>query len=200
MSDESNEWYFPLGTNSLGKGEVDEAWGLVIQRDPHSTWIESLRTQCVPPEASPNAAPEVCRYALDPRHPSVPELVWEAARAVVEAYGQAARVAVLSEEGRVHFFEALAHNLTFVVSRILSEEGLTEADKLGRVREINLLQHEVTAPGWKVRLQWQDWSPWAFTSLLKPYARPEHPSGTLVRWALERSHHQVAQHGGALPR
>ena len=101
----------------------------------------------------------------------------------------------LPEEGRAPFFEALAHSLTFVISRILSEEGPADGDKLGRVGEVNVLLREVLATGRRLRLRRVAWSEWGFADLIRRYVSEKHPSGTLVRWAIERSHREVRGDG-----
>ena len=191
MPDESNKRSINLGGWSTATGQDNipdapvkgENWSLVIQRDPYRTWIE---WNVYDSEAASTPPPR--QYALDPRDLSVPEQIWQAAIAGVQPYNQAAWIAPLSEEGRAHFLEELAYNLTFAITRILSEPDLTDSDKLGRAKEVILVLRDCLAKGLKVRQKLQTWTEWDLADLLLRYA-----PGTLVRWAIERSHREVAE-------
>ena len=50
----------------------------------------------------------------------------------------------LSDEERLKFYECLAHNLTVSARAIWSNEGLTDGEKVERLKWLNEIMHRVT--------------------------------------------------------
>lgn len=50
----------------------------------------------------------------------------------------------LSDEERLKFYECLAHNLTVSVRAVWSNEGLTDGEKVEKLKWLNEIMHRVT--------------------------------------------------------
>ncbi len=64
----------------------------------------------------------------------------------------------LNEEKRLHFYEVFAHNLTVSIRSIWSAEGLSNSEKLERIKAVNEILHQVTSKVWVTRLRSHEWS------------------------------------------
>lgn len=95
----------------------------------------------------------------------------------------AERTAGLSDGQRLHFYEVLAHNLTVEVRGIWSDEALSDAEKVDRMRWVNEVLHRVTARVWGLRLGNDQWSEETFGRFLASFV-DEHPG---IRGALSRA-------------
>jgi hypothetical protein len=81
----------------------------------------------------------------------------------------AERMAVLTEEQRLHFYEVLAHNLTVAIRGVWSDEHLSDAEKVERIKWINEILHRVTAKVYALRLG-HEWTEEDFGSMVRDFA------------------------------
>jgi hypothetical protein len=107
----------------------------------------------------------------------------------------AERLAVLTPEQRLHFYEVLAHDLTVAIRGIWSDESLSDAEKVERIKWVNEVLHRATAKVWVLRLQTHEWTKEDFGSLVRAYA-DQNPGikGELLA-AVNRSYRAVAGEG-----
>jgi hypothetical protein len=73
----------------------------------------------------------------------------------------------LSPDGRLHFYELLAHNLTISIRGAWSDPELNESVKLERIYLINEILHRVTAKVFTLRLGLHEWTEADSWSLIK---------------------------------
>jgi hypothetical protein len=82
----------------------------------------------------------------------------------------AERMALLAEEQRLHFSEVPAHNLTVAIRGVWSDEHLSDAEKVERIKWINEILHRATAKVYVLRLKTHEWTEEDFGSLARGYA------------------------------
>lgn len=80
----------------------------------------------------------------------------------------------LSEEQRLHFYELLAHNLTISIRGIWSDESVSDAVKIERMKWVNEVLHRVTAKVYVLRLKTHEWTEEDFENLILDYVT-SHP-------------------------
>jgi len=93
----------------------------------------------------------------------------------------------LSQDKRLLFYELLAHNLTVMVRGIWSDEELTDAEKVDRLKWLNEIMHRVTSKirvlrlnehEWTEEDSWQDVLHWINQNkALEPYVN------TAIKWS-----------------
>lgn len=103
------------------------------------------------------------------------------------------RMAVLTADQRLHFYEVLAHSLTVEVRGIWSDDGLSDAEKVDRMRWVNEVLHGVTAKVGVLRLRTHEWAEADFGQLLAEYAVAHPGIQTAIAAAVSRSYRAVAQ-------
>jgi hypothetical protein len=81
----------------------------------------------------------------------------------------AERMARLSQEQRLSFYEALAHNLTVAIRGIWSDPSTTDAEKVERIKWVNEILHRATAKVSVLRRQTHEWTEEAFGSDVRHY-------------------------------
>src|SRR4051794_20100518 len=64
----------------------------------------------------------------------------------------------LTAEQRLHFYELLAHNLTVSVRAIWSNDDVSDAEKVDRIKLVNEIQHRVTSKVYVLRLRLHEWT------------------------------------------
>jgi hypothetical protein len=101
------------------------------------------------------------------------------------------RMAVLSEEQRLLFYEVFAYELTVTIGDVCSNESLSDADKVERVRRINEVLHRVTAKVYVLRLHTREWTEEDFGKLIRDMAGRNEGVMTEVFWAVNRSYQSV---------
>lgn len=67
-------------------------------------------------------------------------------------------IGALPEERRLIFYELFAHKLTVIVRCIWSDEGLTDAEKVDRMKWVNEILHRVTSKVRVLRLGEHEWT------------------------------------------
>lgn len=67
-------------------------------------------------------------------------------------------VRALPHDRRLLFYELLAHNLTIIVRGIWSDEAVTDAEKVDRIKWVNEIQHRVTSKVRVLRLGEHEWT------------------------------------------
>ncbi len=70
----------------------------------------------------------------------------------------AERMALLTEDQRLHFYEVLAHNLTVAIRGVWSDESISDAEKVERIKWINEILHRSTAKVYVLRLKSHVWT------------------------------------------
>ena len=98
----------------------------------------------------------------------------------------AARIGSLPDERRLSFYEGLAHNLTIAVRAIWSDNGITDAEKVDRMKSVNEILHRVTAKVWHVRLK-LDWTEVDFAVDIQHRVSQNPEIAGYVGWAIEAS-------------
>jgi len=86
------------------------------------------------------------------------------------------KLAALSPEQRLHFFEVLAHNLTIAARAVWSEPSLSPDEKVESMKQINECLHRATARVWVQRLNTHTWSDEHFLGLLQTTEDSLHPN------------------------
>ncbi len=104
----------------------------------------------------------------------------------------AEQMAKLSDEQRLHFYEVLAHNLTVAIRGIWSDERITDAEKVGRMKWVNEILHRVTAKVYVLRLKTHEWTEEDFESLILDYIASHSDIASEVGWAVRLSYRTVS--------
>jgi hypothetical protein len=101
-------------------------------------------------------------------------------------------MAKLSDEQRLHFYEVLAHNLTVAIRGIWSDERVSDAEKVERMKWVNEILHRVTAKVYVLRLRTHEWTEEDFESLILGYIASHPEIASEVGWAVRFSYRAVA--------
>jgi len=67
-------------------------------------------------------------------------------------------IGALTANERLRFYELFAHNLTVVIRGIWSDEAITDAEKVDRIKWVNEILHRVTSKVRVLRLNEHEWS------------------------------------------
>lgn len=81
----------------------------------------------------------------------------------------AGRVGALLPEGKLYFYELLAHSLTIAIRGVCSEEDSSSEDKLEAIKSINEIMHRVTSRIWSLRLGSNEWTEADFQAMIESY-------------------------------
>lgn len=100
----------------------------------------------------------------------------------------AEKVGSLDEERQLKFYEHFAHNLTIIVRGIWSDENLTDAEKVDRMKWINEIQHRVTAKIYVLRRHLHEWSAVDFGDAIRGWVGQNRENATMIDWALNNSY------------
>src|SRR2546423_1452682 len=104
----------------------------------------------------------------------------------------AERMAELTEEQRLPFYELLAHNLTVAIRGVWSDGSISDAERVERIKWINEILHRATAKVWVLRLKTHPWTEEDFGALLQGYlCLCEEIKGDVLA-AINRSYRAVA--------
>jgi hypothetical protein len=110
--------------------------------------------------------------------------------------GFAERMTSLTSGQRLHFYEVLAHNLTVEVRGIWSDDALSDAEKVDRMKWVNEVLHSVTAKVWVLRLGTHEWTEDDFGDLLAE-SLASHPGiQPALSAAVSRSYRAVTDDNG----
>lgn len=66
-------------------------------------------------------------------------------------------IGALTQDERLLFYELFAHNLTVVIREIWSDEAVTDAEKVDRMKWVNEILHRVTSKIRVLRLNEREW-------------------------------------------
>jgi hypothetical protein len=91
----------------------------------------------------------------------------------------------LTEEERLHYYEVLAHNLTVAVRGIWSDEQISDAEKVDRMKWVNEILHRVTAKVYVLRLKTHEWTEEDFESLILEYVAAHPGIAGEIGWAVK---------------
>jgi len=96
-------------------------------------------------------------------------------------------ISSLSQDKRLLFYELLAHNLTIMVRGVWSDEEITDAEKVDRLKWLNESMHRITSKirvlrlnehEWTEEDSWQDIQHWVTQNkTVEPYVN------TAVKWS-----------------
>jgi hypothetical protein len=76
----------------------------------------------------------------------------------------------LSAEQRLTFYETFAHNLTISLRSVWSDDELTDAEKVDRMKWINEIMHRITAKISITRQNEHEWTEQDLWEMIKDYA------------------------------
>lgn len=76
------------------------------------------------------------------------------------------KTAGLNGDRRLRFYEALSHNLTVAIRGIWSDDSISAAEKVERMRWVNEILHSATAKVCVLRLKTHEWTEEDFGSLV----------------------------------
>jgi hypothetical protein len=103
----------------------------------------------------------------------------------------AERMAVLTEEQRLLFYEVLAHNLTVAIRCVWSDGSISDAEKVERIKWINEILHRATAKVYVLRLKTHEWTEEDFGSLIRGYADSHEGIKEVVLAAVNRTYQTI---------
>jgi hypothetical protein len=98
----------------------------------------------------------------------------------------------LSDEQRLHYYEVLAQNLTIAIRGIWSDQQISDAEKVDRMKWVNEILHRVTAKVYVLRLKTHEWTEEDFESLILEYVASHPGIAEEVGKAVRRSYRTVA--------
>ena len=85
------------------------------------------------------------------------------------AFNYSEEIGQLPDADRLHFYEVLAHNLTVGIRSVWSDPGLSDAEKVERIKWINEVLHSATAKVWVLRLKTHEWTEADFWDMIRHY-------------------------------
>ncbi len=98
----------------------------------------------------------------------------------------------LAEEQRLHYYEVLAHNLTVAVRGIWSDERISDAEKVDRMRWVNEILHRVTAKAHVLRVNAHEWAEEDFEGLILEHVAACPGIAGEVGWAVKDAYRTVS--------
>src|SRR5262245_3941438 len=102
-----------------------------------------------------------------------------------------AKMAKLTEEQRLSFYEGLAHDLTVAIRCVWSNQSITDAEKVDRIKWVNEILHGVTAKVRVLRTKSHEWTEENFGQMIR-HCVNQCPGITQVVYdSLNRSYRQV---------
>jgi len=101
-------------------------------------------------------------------------------------------MAELSQEDRLHFYEVLAHNLTVAIRGVWSDESISDAEKVDRMKWVNEILHRVTAKVYVLRLKTHEWTETDFEQLILEYVAAHPRIASEVASAVRSSYRTVS--------
>src|SRR5262249_23694405 len=97
----------------------------------------------------------------------------------------------LTEEQRLSFYEALAHNLTVSIRGVWSDATINDAEKVDRIKWINEVLHRVTAKIRVLRLKTHEWTEADFGEMMRGWASHNEAVKAELFEAVNRSYRAV---------
>jgi hypothetical protein len=97
----------------------------------------------------------------------------------------------LTEEQRPHYYEVLAHNLTVGMRGIWSDEQISDAEKVDRMKWVNEILHRVTAKVYVLRLKTHEWTEEDFERLILDYVAAHPGIAGEVGWAVKFTYRTI---------
>jgi hypothetical protein len=97
----------------------------------------------------------------------------------------------LTPDQRLHFYEVLAHNITVAIRGIWSDPGISDAEKVERMKWVNEVMHRVTAKVYVLRLKTHEWTESDFEDLLLGYIQSHPNIASEIRWAVKHSYKTI---------
>jgi hypothetical protein len=107
------------------------------------------------------------------------------------------RMAALPGDQRQHFYEVLEHHLSCQMRYVVMDDGLSDAEKVGRLSAINEILHLVTAKTAKVWVGLRnapDWSDEGFGQVLERWAEVHPEIENPLTRAVEKSFREVTEY------
>jgi hypothetical protein len=101
-------------------------------------------------------------------------------------------MAKLTDEQRLHFYEVLAHNLTVGIRGVWSDESISDAEKVERMKWINEILHRVTAKVYVLRLKTHEWTEEDFERFLLESVSAHPGIAHEVGWAVRFSYRAIS--------
>jgi hypothetical protein len=103
----------------------------------------------------------------------------------------AEQVLKLTADQRLHFYEVLAHNLTVAIRGVWSDESMSDAEKVNRMKHINEILHRVTAKVYVERLKTHEWTEDDFGNMICGWVGDCERLKTEVFGAINRSYQAI---------
>jgi hypothetical protein len=100
-------------------------------------------------------------------------------------------IGALTQDGRLLFYELLAHNLTIGIRAICSDEEIADAEKVDRMKWINEILHRVTSKIRILRLNEQEWPEEEFWQVIQGWVSQNMAIEPLVNSAVLWSYQSV---------
>jgi hypothetical protein len=109
-------------------------------------------------------------------------------------FDYAAKISGLSHSARVRFYEALAHDLTIAARGVWSNDGITDTEKVHRLKHLNEIQHRVTAKIASTRLTPEKWPENEFAKVFNDWIRGCPEIAGEVGWSIQSSYKVALSH------
>ncbi len=104
----------------------------------------------------------------------------------------------LSHKERLLFYELFAHNLTVVTRGVWSDEGITDAEKVDRMKWVNEILHRVTSKIRVLRLKEHEWSEGDFWQDIRHWVSQNRAIEPLVNDAVSWSYNSAINSAGRI--
>ena len=86
-------------------------------------------------------------------------------------FDYAAKISGLNHGARLRFYEELAHDLTISARAVWSNDGISDAERVHRLKCLNEIQHRVTAKIVSTRLTPEKWPENEFVNVFEHWIR-----------------------------
>jgi hypothetical protein len=103
-------------------------------------------------------------------------------------FDYAKEISSLSEERRLLYYELLAHNLTVSIRGVWSDETISDAEKIDRIKLINEILHRITSKIQVLRLNEHEWTEEDIWTMINNYISDNEAIRSGIYFAIDRSY------------
>jgi hypothetical protein len=105
-------------------------------------------------------------------------------------------ISSLNPEQRLRFYEVFAHNLTVCVRAIWSNDNISDAEKVDRLKWLNEILHRITGKIGVLRLNLHEWTERDTWEMIQGYIEQNKNNSGDIGWAIKTSYESIVSNAG----
>jgi hypothetical protein len=102
----------------------------------------------------------------------------------------------LNSEQRLRFYEVFAHNLTVCTRVIWSDENISDAEKVDRIKWVNEILHRITNKVGVLRLNLHEWTESDTWEMIQFSIEQNKNISGDIGWAIKSSYESIVNNAG----